>query len=74
MKRTKEQEEQRKREEAEAQRKRETSGSRNPQLTPEVREVIRSGEAYIQKIHACNEAIPGRRDLRKDLTDGNVGG
>lgn len=50
MKRTKEQEEQR---------KRETSGSRNPQLTPEVREVIRSGEAYIQKIHACNEAIPG---------------
>ena len=59
MKRTKEQEEQRKREEAEAQRKRETSGSRNPQLTPEVREVIRSGEAYIQKIHACNEAIPG---------------
>ena len=59
MKRTKEQEEQRKREEAEAQRKREISGSRNPQLTPEVREVIRSGEAYIQKIHACNEAIPG---------------
>lgn len=59
MKRTKEQEEQRKREEAEAQRKRETSGSRNPQLTPEVREVIRSGEEYIQKIHACNEAIPG---------------
>ncbi len=59
MKRTKEQEEQRKREEAEAQRKRKTSGSRNPQLTPEVREVIRSGEEYIQKIHACNEAIPG---------------
>lgn len=29
-------------------------------LSPEVREVIRTGEEYIRKIHACNDALPGR--------------
>lgn len=29
-------------------------------LSPEVREVIRTGEEYIRKIHACNDAIPER--------------
>lgn len=29
-------------------------------LSPEVRKVIRTGEKYIQKIHACNDALPGR--------------
>ena len=28
-------------------------------LSPEVREIIRIGEEYIQKIRACNDAIPG---------------
>ena len=28
-------------------------------LPPEAREIIRSGEEYIRKIHACNDAIPG---------------
>ncbi|MCI9631714.1 5-bromo-4-chloroindolyl phosphate hydrolysis family protein [Schaedlerella arabinosiphila] len=28
-------------------------------LSPEVRKIIRTGEQYIQKIHACNDAIPG---------------
>lgn len=59
MKRTKEQEAQKKREAEEMRRRQEMADSRNSQLTPEVREVIQSGEAYIQKIHACNEAIPG---------------
>lgn len=29
-------------------------------LSPEVRKVIRTGEKYIRKIHACNDALPGR--------------
>ena len=29
-------------------------------LSPEVRKVIRTGEKYILKIHACNDALPGR--------------
>ena len=28
-------------------------------LSPEVRKIIEEGDAYIQKIHACNDAIPG---------------
>lgn len=28
-------------------------------LSPEAQEVIRTGEEYIRKIHACNDAIPG---------------
>lgn len=28
-------------------------------LSPEVRRIIKTGENYIQKIHACNDAIPG---------------
>lgn len=28
-------------------------------LSPEVREIIRTGEQYIRKIHDCNDAIPG---------------
>lgn len=28
-------------------------------LSPEVKEVIQAGEAYIRKIRACNDAIPG---------------
>lgn len=28
-------------------------------LSPEVRKVIEEGDAYIRKIHACNDAIPG---------------
>lgn len=28
-------------------------------LSPEVRRIIKTGEKYIQKIHACNDAIPG---------------
>lgn len=38
----------------EEKRKREAKG-----LTPEVQEVVDAGEAYIQKIHECNDAIPG---------------
>ncbi len=38
----------------EEQRKREAKG-----LTPEVQEVVDAGEAYIRKIHECNDAIPG---------------
>ena len=29
-------------------------------LSPEVRKVIRTGEKYIKKIHACNDALPGK--------------
>lgn len=28
-------------------------------LSPEVRQIIKTGEKYIQKIHDCNDAIPG---------------
>lgn len=28
-------------------------------LSPEVRKIIEEGDAYIRKIHACNDAIPG---------------
>ena len=28
-------------------------------LSPEVQKIIEQGDAFIQKIHACNEAIPG---------------
>lgn len=28
-------------------------------LSPEVREIIKTGEKYIQKIHDCNDTIPG---------------
>lgn len=38
--------------------KRETEKAREG-LTPEVREIIEQGDAYIRKIHACNDAIPG---------------
>lgn len=31
----------------------------NPGLSPEIQEVIREGDAYIRKIHECNDAIPG---------------
>ena len=33
--------------------------SQKKQLSPEVEEIVRKGEEYIQKIHACNDAIPG---------------
>lgn len=33
--------------------------SRKKQLSPEAEEIVRKGEEYIQKIHACNDAIPG---------------
>lgn len=38
---------------------RENEEETGPELSPEVREVIRAGEAYIRKIHECNDAIPG---------------
>ncbi len=28
-------------------------------LSPEIRQIIKTGEKYIQKIHDCNDAIPG---------------
>lgn len=28
-------------------------------MDPQVREIIRTGDAYIKKIHECNDAIPG---------------
>ncbi len=42
----------------------EIGGQRKPEaegtdLPPKVRKVIREGDAYIRKIHACNDAIPG---------------
>ncbi len=33
--------------------------SQKKNLSPEVEEVVRKGEEYIRKIHACNDAIPG---------------
>lgn len=34
---------------------------RDAKLTPEVRQVIEAGDAFIQKIHACNDAILGEK-------------
>lgn len=31
----------------------------SPNLSPEVKKIIEQGDAYIRKIHECNEAIPG---------------
>lgn len=32
---------------------------KNEKLTPEVQKIIEQGDAFIKKIHECNEAIPG---------------
>lgn len=32
---------------------------KNEKLTPEVQKIIDQGDAFIRKIHECNEAIPG---------------
>lgn len=32
---------------------------RGQKLSPEVRKIVEEGDAYIRKIHACNDAIPG---------------
>ena len=34
-------------------------GREKKELSPEVKKVIEQGDEFIQKIHACNEAIPG---------------
>lgn len=34
---------------------------RDAKLTPEVRQVIEAGDVFIQKIHACNDAILGEK-------------
>lgn len=47
-------EQKRKQEEASVQKEK-----KNSNLSPEVQKVIDQGDAYIQKIHECNEAIPG---------------
>ena len=36
-----------------------TSEERKKDLSPEVEAIVRKGEEYIRKIHACNDAIPG---------------
>ena len=33
--------------------------AKNEKLTPEVQKIIDQGDAFIRKIHECNEAIPG---------------
>lgn len=33
--------------------------TKNEKLTPEVQKIIEQGDAFIKKIHECNEAIPG---------------
>lgn len=33
--------------------------TKNEKLTPEVQKIIDQGDAFIKKIHECNEAIPG---------------
>lgn len=40
-------------------RKRQQETEQQKQISPEVQEVLDKGEAYIQKIHASNDAIPG---------------
>ena len=33
--------------------------AKNEKLTPEIQKIIDQGDAFIRKIHECNEAIPG---------------
>lgn len=44
---------------AEEQKKRQQEAEQQKHITPEVQEVLDRGEAFITKIHASNEAIPG---------------
>lgn len=49
-------------EEEEKQRKQESEKNqeeRRQRLSPEVRKVIEEGDAFVQKLHQCNDAIPG---------------
>ncbi|WP_253288370.1 5-bromo-4-chloroindolyl phosphate hydrolysis family protein [Blautia sp. MSJ-19] len=43
----------------EEQRKHQQESEKHNRISPEVQEVLDKGEAYIQKIHASNDAIPG---------------
>ena len=43
----------------EEQRRRESEAMQQKRISPEVQEVLDKGEAYIRKIHASNDAIPG---------------
>lgn len=53
----------RRKEEEEAGKKREASRAQEEEkrreLSPEVRKVLEEGDAYVQKLRACNDAIPG---------------
>ena len=39
--------------------KRKKAEEHSQKLSPEVRKIVEEGDAYIRKIHACNDAIPG---------------
>lgn len=56
-------EEERRREEMKEQKSREEAW--RDQLSWEVRKVVEAGDAYVEKIHACNDAIPGVEISRK---------
>ncbi len=47
------------REQEKKKKEREEAAQGNPNLPPEVREIVQTGEEYIRKIRACNDAIPG---------------
>ncbi len=44
---------------AEQERKTQEQAKEQKSLSPEVQEIIRTGDEYIKKIHECNDAIPG---------------
>ena len=44
---------------AEQERKTQEQAKEQKNLSPEVQEIIRTGDEYIKKIHECNDAIPG---------------
>ena len=46
--------------------------AKNEKLAPEVQKIIDQGDAFIRKIHECNEAIPGE-EISKDQPDGDAG-
>lgn len=47
------------REQEQKKKEQEEAAQGNPNLPPEVREIVQAGEEYIRKIRACNDAIPG---------------
>ncbi len=60
MRNEREEQERRKLRQAREQEEQKKRQEETEKLSPQIRRIIEEGDAYIRRIHACNDAIPGR--------------